>query len=262
MYKLAAFDIDGTLLNSQSKLSKENKEAVLKVKELGVKIILATGKHFLSAQSLYEVFDLKEPQISCNGALIYCPVEKRVIKSNPIPKKEYLKLVDDLELTQIPTMVYTSEGFFTTFSEDEFRDLIKVGENKITYIKDYKTLDNVAKVLCLLPENLVEQEKSLRNLKSEEISVVRTGHYFLEFVAPASNKAEAIKYLADKYNIKREEIIAFGDSENDAEMLKLAGLGVCMGNGSDVAKLNSDVLVSNNDSHGVKEGLYKYVLKE
>lgn len=262
MFKLAVFDIDGTLLNSKSELETENLEALIELKKSGIKIILATGKHYISATNLYELFDLEEPQVSCNGAIIYCPKSKEVIKTNPIDQDTFLNVIGELNKTDIPTVVYTSKGFYSTYPPSKVMEIITVGENKIYYIDDYSSITDVVKILCLLPEANKEQDTYLRSLATDTISVVRTGKSFLEFVAPASNKAIAIGYIADMYNIRPEEIIAFGDSENDVEMLKMAGLGVCMENGSKVAKESSDVIVSNNDSHGVKEGIYKFVLKK
>ncbi|SES81327.1 Cof-type HAD-IIB family hydrolase [Anaerobranca gottschalkii] len=260
MYKMAVFDIDGTLLNSQSQISKENLEAVKKAKELGIKIILATGKHHLSAQPLYQLLDLTDPQVSCNGAIIYCPESKKIIKTNPIDKETYLSTLEKLKEFPFPSVVYTAKGFYSTYSPEDLTKIIRVGENKIEYITDYSNLEDVAKILLVLPYHLKREEKLIRDMANENISVVRTSEHFLEFVAPASNKALAVKYIADMYNISEKEIIAFGDSENDVEMLKMAGLGVCMGNGSKIAKENADVIVSDNDKNGVKEGLYRFVI--
>lgn len=261
MYKIAAFDVDGTLLNSKSEISQENIDAIIATKERGVKVILATGKHFLSILSLIELLELKEPQVTCNGALTYCPVKKEVIDSISLKQDVYEKIISDLEYANLPTVVYTAQGFFTTSSPEEVEPITNVGETSIEYIEDYYKLKNVAKILYVVPQGENDTlDQKIRDMANEDVSVVRTHHMFLEFVAPAGNKSVAIKRLADKYNVSTQEIIAFGDSENDIEMLKMAGLGVCMDNGSDVAKASSDVIVSNNDQHGVKEGLEKYVL--
>ncbi|SHK14694.1 hypothetical protein SAMN02745227_01630 [Anaerobranca californiensis DSM 14826] len=262
MFKMAVFDIDGTLLNSKSEISQENLEAVKKAKKLGIKIVLATGKHHLSAQPLYQLLELTEPQVSCNGAIIYCPENKKIIKTNPIDKETYLEIVDRLTELPFPSVVYTTEGFYSTYSPEDLTKIIRVGENKIEYISDYRPLEDVVKILLVLPYHMKREEKLIRDMANEKISVVRTSEEFLEFVAPASNKAVAVKYIADMYNIIPDEIIAFGDSENDVEMLKMAGLGVCMGNGSKIAKKHADVIVSDNDQDGVKEGLYRFVINQ
>ena len=263
MYKLAVFDVDGTLLNSRSQISQGNVEAIKEVMDSGVKVILATGKHFLSVLWLIDLLGLKEPQVTCNGAIIYCPKTKSVMESISLKQEVYEGIIENLKDEKLPTVVYTSRGIYTTSTPKQMEDIINLGESSIEYIEDYFTLSNVAKILYIVPQgDNCELDTRIRNMASEDVSVVRTHHLFLEFVAPAGNKSIAIKQLADRYGIKNFEIIAFGDSENDVDMLKTAGLGVCMANGSDPAKESSDVIVSNNDADGVREGLEKYILSK
>ncbi len=262
MYKLAVFDVDGTLLDSNSQLSQENILAIEEAMAQGVKITLATGKHYISILPIIEALNLREPVVTCNGALTYCPVEKKVIHNLSIDLGLYQSIISELMPYNLPTVVYTPEGLFTASTKEEVAPILELGETSIKYIDDYSSLKDVAKILYVVHQGDEVLEKKVRSMASEEISVVRTHHYFLEFVTPAGNKSVAINQLALDYGIEHKEIIAFGDSENDVEMLKMAGLGVCMENGSEVAKASADVIVGNNDNHGVKEGLEKYVLRK
>ena len=85
---------------------------------------------------------------------------------------------------------------------------------------------------------------------------------FLEIVNAQVNKGEALRFVAEHFGVKREEVMAIGDSNNDIAMVEYAGLGVAMGNASPRVKEAADVMTKSNQEDGVAEAIKKYILTE
>ena len=92
--------------------------------------------------------------------------------------------------------------------------------------------------------------------------VVSSGEDNVEIMKKGSSKGEAVKILAQKLNIKREEIICIGDNENDISMIKFAGLGIAVANGIDELKRQANYVTDTNMNSGVAKAIHKFILKK
>lgn len=104
----------------------------------------------------------------------------------------------------------------------------------------------------------------LRNeLKTiDRLEIVDSSKYNIEITRKGVSKGKAVEMLASLYNVKREEVLTIGDSENDLSMIEYAGLGVAMGNASDVIKAKADYITDTNDNDGVAEVISKFILNK
>lgn len=121
--------------------------------------------------------------------------------------------------------------------------------------------DDIVKVMMVdEPEILDEAIKKLPQSIYDKYTVVKSAPFFLEFINKNADKGKGLEALAKYLGVKREEIIAMGDAENDLAMIKYAGLGVAMGNAVEKVKEASDVVTLTNEQNGVAKIIKEYIL--
>ena len=220
MIKLLALDMDGTLLNSQKKISQENISAIHKAIKAGVKLVLCTGRPPFGVRPYYELLGLAQEDeyvIVDNGCAIHRTSDWKVIDSIALDKQD---------------IHYLFSGKYTMF--------------QAMFLAEKETVDFF-------------EEKYASDI-CQHFSGVRSQDVIYEVMPAGITKAFALEKLAQKLNIKVEEIMALGDANNDLEMLKFAGLGIAMGNASDYVKSLADDVTDPNDENGVAKAIEKYLL--
>ena len=159
-------------------------------------------------------------------------------------------------------LLYTEENWFVEDCNNE----AVLEESHITGVKPVTTsfedlLDDqhkIYKILCIGPEREVAQLEEKLKETFPQLAIDRSKSTYLEIMAPHTTKAIAMKWLADRFKIDMEEVMAVGDNYNDAEMIQAAGLGIAMGNApKDVKKVADEVTLSN-DKDGLAHVINKY----
>ena len=110
------------------------------------------------------------------------------------------------------------------------------------------------------PDEIQQIQKIVNGSFGDKVFATTSKATFLELTHPSVNKGHALAVLAAKLNIKREEVMAIGDSNNDYPMIEYAGFGVAMGNASERVKNIAQAVTAHNNAHGVAEAIEKYVL--
>ncbi|PAB60469.1 sugar-phosphatase [Anaeromicrobium sediminis] len=266
MYKLIALDMDGTLLNSNKEISKENYEAIKKARENGVKVVLATGRPVDGVKKYLEELDMvsdEEYVAAYNGAVIQNGKSGDIISKIPLNLDCYKELYELSKELEVNIHALTEKGVTTPkyneYTEVEatineiplmVEEVSDIDENetiiKVMFIDDPKKLDDITDKI---PEHI-----------KEKYTVVRTYPIFLEFLDKRVDKAFGVKTIAENLNIKQEEIICVGDAGNDLGMVKYAGLGVAMDNAFDEVKEIANYVTLSNDNHGVAHVIEKFIL--
>ena len=264
--KLIALDLDGTTLNSQKKLTEKTRDALIRAAESGVEIIPVTGRCYHSLPE--ELMELGSHHyiryaITSNGA------EIRDIKNGEILYDDYINESGTREIKQIldknswMVEVYVKGRAFIERAdyerilkgEAEYRSRDYVLKTRIP-VKGVKQLldvhrGKVEKVAVYFPSTSIVQniKDEFENVTSAELTA--SGRNNLEFVALGCNKAGTLKIMCGILGIKFSEVLAFGDSYNDLEMLKISGVSVAMENAEDIVKENADYITGQNDCDGV-----------
>jgi len=263
--KLIAVDLDDTLLRNDWTLSPRNKAAIQKAQAQGVRVTLATGRMAVSARRYAEELGMDIPIITYQGALIQQVLSGEVLFHRVIPKDLAVELVTPLIAEGVHCQIYLRDRVFAQEYNDwaamyskaigvpvEEADLLKVLEGE---------QEGVEKILLMgQEEELKRRAGFLRKHYGDRIHVTTSKTTFLEMVDVTVNKGMALKALAELYHIKPEEVMAIGDSYNDIEMLKFAGLGVAMGNAREEVKRIADVITGTNEEDGVAQAIEKWVL--
>lgn len=273
-YKLVCIDMDGALLGKNHSISDENIDALKRAYNKGIVIAICTGRLFYSAMQYSSVLNINGPIIASNGTYIRERDSKSELYKNPLTTEEVSIICDILEKNNIK--FYYINTFDTAMSKNEFpkdhayvianekfkfekKIQLIVDDNILKHVKEHSK--NVLKVIAIEKENkekLRKVKEELRKLNMFE--VVSSGEENVEIMKKGSSKGKAVKVLAEKLNIKREEIICIGDNENDISMIKYAGLGIAVANGIDDLKNEADYVTDTNLNNGVAKAIHKFIL--
>lgn len=263
MYKLLVTDVDGTLLDSSSKLTELNKKALLDCIVSGINVIIATGKSINSTMFIVEELGLKLPQITLGGAVIITP-ERKVINSVKIPAKLYLDVVKKVREKGYEPVVATVDGKIYCREYSKPMDYITaVGEeiNKTDDLKSDYFKDNTVSISIPINES-DPMDLFIRKTYKDKLQVVRSGEYFFDILSLDCSKGKALISLIKELGIKKEEVVSFGDSHNDISLFKASGLKIAVKNSYPELLEIADIITDENYNSGLGRAIYKYILKK
>ena len=285
MYKLIAIDLDGTLLNSYGQVSDVNREALKKAQTNGANIILASGRSTNSVKNIANDIGNNKYIICGNGSLIYDLQKEEIIYDKFIEKKKALQIIEICEQNSIYYNVYTENMVIAKTLENNVlfyhhenankAESKKTKINLVNNIYDYvKKLENENILKFTISDNssiifnsIIRKLRKVKNIDVLDVAhmsrkIVKSGteeisinYYYTEITSKNVDKWNAIEWLADKLEIKKEEIMAIGDNINDKMMIENAGIGVAMGNSAPYIKDLANKVVSSNNEDGVAEAL-------
>jgi len=248
-------DMDGTLLKSSNKISRRNKEAIYKLMNQGVKVFLATGRHYEVTAPYHKELGLTTPMICLNGAAIHDAVTGRALQMNPVRLNEekFHQLTADHPCNVI---IHTANGVYCKKINEEIEYWTKVGQIPPQYIGDlrqanYKDVLKIS-VLTGVPS------PQISTLFNKEAQVINWNNGF-ELVAPNVSKWSGIKSLLHAYRLTPNEAAAIGDGPNDIEMLRHVGTGVAMGNANEEVKAAADFVTGHHENDGLAEFIERYL---
>ena len=257
-YKLVVCDMDGTLLTSNHRISDYTADIIKKIEDNGIKFMIATGRPYLDARHYRDSLELKSYLITSNGARAHDEDNNPIVIEN-IPKEYVKRLLAYNVGKDIHRNIYLNDDWIIEYEIDglvEFHKESGYGFN-IDDLNKYEN-EEVAKVFFLgKNEDIENLEKNMEKEFQNDLSITVSSPFCLEFMKKGVNKAETLKKVLKLLNIKPEEVIAFGDSMNDYEMLSLVGKPFIMGNGNKrlMEALPNVEVVGNNNEDGIGEKL-------
>ncbi len=245
------FDLDGTLLDDEEKLSPENKQAVFRAAEDGL-VIFASGRMLRSILKFSrEHFGREFVTIAYNGAMLYIP-GKGILYETKIDPATSARIIEILRQKGVHRQAYVKDELISEEDNEEIKayarhsgvdykvvedllDLVrKEGSTKILAIADPETLDRIRD----------ELSPAFTNLR-----IFKSFPTYLDFVPKSVGKGRALKLLSEMLHFDLKETVAFGDNDNDADMIAEVGFGVAMENATEkVKEVAKFVAPSNNDS--------------
>ena len=277
MYKMVCIDMDGTLLNSKRKISEVNKKILKQANEKGVHIVITTGRIYCNAEYYSNLLQVNSAVIAANGSIIKEKNQEIAINISVIPKETNLKILDICNKYRVnPNFqtarhIYGGNGLISfLLYYFAFKTGSKEHEVKIHNVRGNKNWEKVLEnekaemIKCEIFHSDKGRMKKVRSAIEAlgELQVVSSGEYGIDITHKGVSKGTAVEVLAKHYNIKREEIIAIGDSLNDVEMIEYAGLGVAMGNAKEQVKKVADYIAPTNDEDGVARVIEKFILSK
>ena len=259
MIKAAFFDIDGTLVSLKKKVyPASTKSALKRLRERGVLCFVATGRSKFEIKTEHLLDGLEFDGVLTNNGQDAYDADGNLLYGRPLEPSEAAAVLDWVEETGCACWMVSAEKSILNFCNDrvleamdaihtrppEPGDLRAMLEKPIYKIVLFLRREEMAPAMALAPTSRMTQWYPL-------------GH---DIISSDGGKKNAMLEIIRRYGIRPEETIAFGDSENDLEMLRTAGIGVAMGNGTPEAKAAADYVTADCDEDGLQKALEHFNL--
>ena len=269
-YKLLVLDVDGTLLNDEREISKRTLAALLKVQQMGVRIVLASGRPTYGLMPLAKTLELGNYGgfvLSYNGCQIIKAQNGEILFERRINPEMLPYLEKKARKNGFAIFTYHDDTLITDSPDNEYiKNEALLNNLKIIREDEFSTAIDFAPCKCML---VSDKEKALIGLEQHwekrlagTLDAFRSEPYFLEVVPCGVNKANTLGALLEHLGVTREEVIAVGDGVCDVTMLQLAGMGVAMGHSQDSVKVCADYVTASNEEDGVAPAVEKLILAE
>lgn len=270
--KCIALDLDRTTLSSDGHVAKETREAILSAIAKGIHVVVASGRSFYSLPK--EVLEIPgiEYAITSNGASIYHVPSEKKIHGFYLSKEAASKI---LAISTTPAITY--EGFIdgVPYANQAYvEDPVSFGAtpHAISYIQS--TRKKVADIHAFLSQHSSEldcidiitksekQKEELSQLIKQtipDVYVTSSVKQLLELSNINAGKHSGMKYIANLLGLERAQLAAFGDADNDVDLLSYVGIGFAMENGTEACKLAADYITDSNDCLGVAKAIWQMI---
>jgi len=267
-YRLVAFDLDGTLVGADLTLSARVKTAVARAQAQGVAVAIATGRGVWPTEHFAAELGLTAPLICFQGGLLYDFREKRVLhetRLNPVVIPAIVQLAADRHWNLEFETAFTIYIRRSDCHSEELLNLQKKAD--LRWVEDYlRELPETPHKFLLSVEKAAQRDALEAELRANwdqrlaRLTIVPSHPLLVEGIPEGMSKAVGVDWLAQSLGLRREDVMAVGDNDNDAEMLAWAGLGVAMGRASPKALAAARETVPPVGDDGAAVALEKFVL--
>lgn len=267
MYEMIVLDLDGTLTNSEKRITPKTKQALMRAQAAGIRVVLASGRPTYGIVPLADELEIGQYGgyiMAFNGGKIVDWASQSTVFEQKLEDKLVPVIYREAINAGMQILTYQGENIVTTDMTDKYV-LKEAFINKMPVVQLDSFLDEITYPLnkCLIvgdPVPLHEFELYLRKKMEGRISVYTSAPFFLEAMPLNIDKAHSLDRLLELLNISKEKVIACGDGHNDISMIEYAGLGVAMQNAEEEVKAVSDYITLSNEEDGVGHVVEKFML--
>ncbi len=268
--KLIALDLDRTTLNKEGRLSKRNREAIEGAIAAGIHVVIASGRAFSTLPE--DVVDIKDIDyaITSNGAAVYDVPTGQCLHQYKLTSASVEAI-----MTALKDEAVTYEAFVDGIAyaaKDYIKDPVHFGATPhaipyiqrtrhgvsdiCTFIREHK---NVLDSLDVVVRDACDKERIWNCLENEisDVYITSSVSQLVEISYKEAGKQSGLRYVAEKLGIQPDNIMAFGDADNDIDMLQYAGCGVAVANASEKCKQAANCRTTSHDQDGVANILEK-----
>lgn len=288
MIKVIAMDMDGTLLSRENKILPQTKAKLMELQKQGIRLVLASGRSYCKLMDYAKELQMEKYGgflLEVNGLALYdLQHQKRYVRSQ-MEQAHVAELFAYFKQWDVEFIAQFDDGMFdynppaVMQEKQRYRDAHQLpqdfpwtggafdllvdhrkGYPKLTYIQDAQDIHQpINKVSVTHHEELmaVVSEQAKQDLAGR-YWVGMTSPKWLEIMLPGITKGSGLHWLSELLHIELSDIMAFGDGENDIDMLQEAGIGIAMGNAMDIVKQAADVVTGGNDEEGIAQALQRY----
>jgi len=261
--------MDGTLLDSNKRISDITLKAIKDAVQAGKIICLSTGRCIPELVEPLKILTDVKYSIAVSGALIFENSTRKIIDSSSISDEIIRELFQRLDkedamihlLSDLSVVEKKASSDMSPYGMAQYQSMFDKITLKVDSIKDYylSGLPSINKfnIYCTSENQRIRLKKSLSDLP---LCLTYSEVSSLECSPEGVTKGSGLEKLCQHLNIPIHRTIAVGDADNDLEILKTAGLAVAMGNSNQHVLDCSDVIVSDNNHHGCADAIYKYLL--
>jgi len=265
--KIIMSDVDGTILTDQSVVSPRTIEAIKKARSQGILFGLASGRDIESSESLFKdwgIEGLVDIFVGENGAHIK-DYRTGIDEKSYIMDRDLVKSIFDHYQDLPVNFMIVVNGRFLLLSKDDFEIYIKlIGKVPYKFVSIDEMLENeIGKIHLLCRSNImplvIERDKSFSHPKAIG---VRTADNVFEYFDSEVSKSMGLRRIIEMDHLSLNNLLVFGDADNDISMLRESKVGVVMGNGTPLAKSVANYITEDNNHDGIAVFLEKYILKQ
>lgn len=250
MIKAAFFDVDGTLFShTMKKFPESTLNALRLLKEKGIQIFLSTGRSFEEAQNLPWEGIWFDGCVLLNGQMC-TDAQGNLLYGNTLEGEDKAYLLNAFEKNELSLIIVEQNRQYMNFLDDAARRGLEYVSIPAPEVGKYEGNDIFQFIAYLTREEEEKLQPKIPNCK-----FARWYEEGVDIIPKSSGKMVGIRKMLEIHNLKREEIIAFGDGDNDADMMEFAGIGVAMGNAVAVTKNAADYITDHINEDGLWNAL-------
>lgn len=254
--KLIAFDIDGTLLNSQKEALPNTKKALEILRNNGHLVMVATGRSRFLAQPILKKLNFQN-YVVCNGSAAF--LDHKQVYKHLLDESQLTDLIAELDELKVDTAFIGMDAMrrHSNFSIPIMDEAMRsFGSHVPEFDPDFKKQQEVYQALAFYDAGY----EGYFDEKYPALRFIRWHEKCVDVIPENGSKAATILHLGKTLGIEKEDIITFGDGQNDKEMLAAAGIGVAMGNANEDVKDVASMVTASNDEDGIFKALKELAL--
>lgn len=269
-YKLIFSDLDDTLTRSDGSISPRTVAAIRAYREAGGTFVVCTGRSYPSVKKMLpKIYGEPNPRVPviCYQGGLTADENGNVVRRVPMNRADILRLAGELEHRGIICQTYSGERMFCSRMTAEARDYSVITDCEYDVVGDLpafmQTYEGAFDKLLMIatPERVQElYAEFVSRGDYPDFKFVYSRPIYLEAIPRDSGKDSALAFWAARSGVRIEDTAAFGDSNNDVDMLRAAGLGIAMGNAREECKRAADVVAEPTDADGLAQMLERFVL--
>ena len=267
MIKLIATDLDGTIINSKGECDSSVKEAVSLARQEGIRFAICSGRPISSYQSLLPLWGLENEcdyLVGSGGGEVLEISTGKYIQSYVLEKELLLEIIDLYEPLGIIPTLYGKDGYLYVQELTEQTRIMCERVNIEPRVGDIRTMIGGAEIkemFVVEPKDMEKVERFYQEHKDDRYVGFKTAYDLFEFNHPLLAKDVGLRIIGNLMQINEEEMIAFGDTTNDIEMLEYVKYGIVTANGTDDAKKIAYAITNSVDENGFAQYINKHIVK-
>lgn len=263
-YKLIAMDLDGTLNNDQKVITEKTKAALMAAQKAGIRLALASARPspgLFKERDILRLQDYRGILMSYNGGRIVDAATGKVLFETSMDLQETKQVLRQLEKLPVTPILDDGVQFYVT-DKSGFKVEYECKNNnmvcsEVGNLAEFLSFAPIKILMSADPAQLKAVQKQIADFLPQRLTVVQTAPFYLEVIPKVINKGQGIRDICSVLGIATEEVISFGDAENDIPMLRAAGMGVAMGNAAEPVKQAADMVTLSNNEDGIAAALEK-----
>jgi Cof subfamily protein (haloacid dehalogenase superfamily) len=257
-----ACDLDRTLIGEDALLHPRTRRALERTHAGGIHVLLVTGRMFQSVRRYALEAGLDDPVVCYQGAVVAEPQSGKWLRHEPIPLELAREAIAALHEEGFPLNCYVGDELYVAEITPGARRYAEFQHLELHPVGDLLAwLDEPPTKLVVIddPEVLDDLERRMKANFGARLYISKSLPYFLEFASPDVTKAAGLSFVAEHLGFARERTVAFGDGENDIELVEWAGYGVAVENAHDRVKEIADLVCPPVTEEGVAQVLEAYL---
>ncbi|MDE0041169.1 MAG: Cof-type HAD-IIB family hydrolase [Candidatus Poribacteria bacterium] len=261
--RMAALDLDGTLLNSDHVVTDRNCIVLRELSKQGVIVVLVSGRMHQSILPISNQIGLENPIISYNGGMVKHAKTGKVFHHTPITAATAMDLVDYCDKRGLHLNFCLDDQLYIR-TENSWSELYEsrtgVRANSVGDLRKLAGGEPTKMQVLDTPEKVEHLLTEFQRDFGDRLYITRTQVEYIEFMNPRVSKGPALEALATKLGISMNFVVTFGDGYNDMSMMAVAGFSVAMGNSINELKKGADYVTESNDNDGVAQAVERLLL--